>query len=80
MLTSGIKFTNFFLKKKNKKILYIFLKLINEKNFNLLSLSKSYKDKFTKKLVSKYKKIKNIRVIGMGGSSLGTQAIYYFYN
>ena len=38
----------------------------------------SYKDSFTKKNISKYKKYSNIVLIGMGGSILGAKAIYNF--
>ena len=44
----------------------------------LNSLRISYKDKFNKKLISKLKKIKKICIIGMGGSILGSKAIYSF--
>jgi glucose-6-phosphate isomerase len=52
--------------------------LVAEKNEILLSLSKKYKDSFDKKILLKFNKFKNIRIFGMGGSSLGTQAIYDF--
>ena len=77
MLTSGIKFINYKIKhsKKNTKKLY---KLLNEKNSSIESLSKDYKDSFNKKNLNKFKKSTNFRLIGMGGSSLGAQTIYYF--
>ena len=62
---------NLFLKKKLNKIL-------NKKNSVIESLSKNYKNSYDKKLLNKYKKSLNFRVIGMGGSILGTQAIYDF--
>ena len=80
MITSGIFFKNFKLKKKShdvKKRLKIFL---NENNNLAQSLSSNYQDSFQKKKILKnYKNLKNIRIIGMGGSSLGTQAIYDFF-
>jgi len=78
MLTKGINFVNF---KINKKSLLIKKKLkfiLNSKNEVLNSLSKNYKDNFTKKLILKHKKKGDYRLIGMGGSSLGTQTIYDF--
>ena len=78
MLTKGIKFENFksvfknSLVKKNLKI------ILNENNQVLSSLGNLYKDSYKKKDISKYKKYLNYRVIGMGGSSLGTRAIYDF--
>ena len=80
MLTKGIHFKNF---KKNKKINiskirnYFFL-ILNEKNYILDSLKKNYKDNFSKKIINKYKKYSIFKVIGMGGSTLGTQTIYGF--
>ena len=62
---------NLYLKKKLNKIL-------NKKNSVIESLSKNYKNSYDKKLLNKYKKSLNFRVIGMGGSILGTQAIYDF--
>tara|TARA_Y100000996_G_scaffold315368_1_gene251560 strand:+ start:619 stop:1773 length:1155 start_codon:yes stop_codon:yes gene_type:complete len=61
------------LKKKLKEIL-------SEKNQILESLSKNYKYNFNKRKLSRYRKFKNVRIIGMGGSTLGTQAIYDFLN
>ena len=78
MLTSGINFTSFKKKAKTslvKKKLQIILK---ENNQVIKSLSSNYKNSFNKKQIKKYKKILNYRVIGMGGSTLGTQAIYDF--
>ena len=78
MLTKSIKFKNFKsvfknpLVKKNLKI------ILHENNQVLTSLGNLYKDSFKKKEISKYKKYLNYRVIGMGGSSLGTKAIYDF--
>ena len=59
----------------------IFIQILNEikleKNvFN--SLSNNYNFSFKKKDLAKYKKFKNIVVVGMGGSILGSEAIYFF--
>ena len=78
MLTKNISFKNFKVKKNNSKIKRIFLSLIKEKNEVLLSMSKNYKNSFNNKIINKYKNNYNFRVIGMGGSTLGTQAIYDF--
>ena len=80
MLTSGIYFKNF---KKNKKtnssqVKKKLLLLFKEKNYILDSLKKNYKDSFSKKIINKYKKYSTFKVIGMGGSTLGTQTIYEF--
>ena len=79
MLTSNIKFKNFnfkkFTKLKNFK---------NEKWFKKIklieTLKPSYKYSYTKKLIRKINKSKNFRLIGMGGSVLGAEAIYQFLN
>ena len=78
MLTKNISFKNFKVKKSNSKIKHIFSSLIKEKNEILLSMSKNYKNSFNNKILNKYKNNYNFRVIGMGGSILGTQAIYDF--
>tara|TARA_B100000963_G_scaffold92899_1_gene80002 strand:+ start:342 stop:1496 length:1155 start_codon:yes stop_codon:yes gene_type:complete len=78
MLTKNISFKNFKVKKNNSKIKRIFSSLIKEKNEILLSMSKNYKNSFNNKILNKYKNNYNFRVIGMGGSILGTQAIYDF--
>ena len=78
MLTSDIKFVNFKKKSKVKKIKNILNNLIIEDNSILQSLSKKYKDGFDSKFIKKYKKSNNFRLFGMGGSTLGSQAIYQF--
>ena len=42
----------------------------------LESYTKNYKFEFSKKILKKYSKYKNIVIIGMGGSILGTKSIY----
>ena len=78
MLTKGVKFTNFKIKKKSLLIKKKLISLLKSKNEILNSLSQNYKDNFTKKILLKYKRNTDYRVIGMGGSSLGTQTIYDF--
>jgi glucose-6-phosphate isomerase len=79
MLTPRINFKNFNIKKKLNKNLKKKLKfLLKENNDILKSLGKNYKNTFNKKNLIEYKKFTNFRVIGMGGSILGTQAIYDF--
>ena len=79
MLTKNIRLKSFKLKNKNyikiKKDLHL---LFREKNIILKSLSPFYKNSFTKKLIFKLKKSNNFKVIGMGGSILGTEASYDF--
>ena len=78
MLTHNISFKNFLIKKKilfTKKNLNL---ILNEKNQLIRSLSKSYKDSFSKKNTKHFNKKFDYRIIGMGGSTLGAQAIYDF--
>ena len=80
MLTSGIKFLNF-KEKKNSLVVKKKLKLIlQNKDAVILSLSKNYNNSFNKKDIKRYRKSSNFRIIGMGGSTLGSQAIYDFLN
>ena len=80
MLTSGIKFLNF-KEKKNSLVVKKKLKLLlQNKDAVILSLSKNYNNSYDKKDIKKYKKSSNFRIIGMGGSTLGSQAIYDFLN
>ena len=78
MLTSNINFKNFKTKKKNHNLQKNLRLLLKQKNFIISSLSNKYKDSFNKKILKKYKKNLNFRIIGMGGSTLGAQAIYNF--
>ena len=78
MLTKGINFVNFKIKKNSTLVKKNLIKLLNSKNEVLNSLSQNYKNNFTKKFINKYKKKIDYRVIGVGGSSLGTQTIYNF--
>ena len=78
MKNKNILFKNFKLDKKTINTKKILTELLKEDNKILQSLSNNYSDSYTKKSLSKYKNFKNIRIIGMGGSSLGTRAIHSF--
>ena len=78
MLTGNINFKNFKTKKNKKKIKKILKKLLQEDNEIIRSLRKSYRNSYHRKLVNKYSKALNYRIIGMGGSTLGAQTIYDF--
>ena len=81
-MSSNIIIKNFRNKTKNQdhKKLLSYLNKINSLEWPkfLQSYKKNYKYTFDKKLINKYKKIKNVNIIGMGGSSLGAKAIYSF--
>ena len=78
MLTRNIKFKNFKLKSKNLKFKKDLKILLSKKNELFKSLTSSYDYSYSNKLVYKLKKYSSLRVIGMGGSILGTEAIYDF--
>jgi len=78
MFTKKINFKTFIIKKFNKKISKDLNLILKEKNKVIESLSTSYKYSYNKAILSKIKKYSDIRVIGMGGSILGTEAIYDF--
>ena len=78
MITNGIHFKNFQINKKFKQITKDLNLILKKKNQVIQSLSSNYKNSFDIKILKKYKKFKNFRVIGMGGSSLGAKAIYDF--
>ena len=87
MLGKNIFFNNFFFKskrfnknlKKTHKIFNSFL--LDLKNFKIPLLEcyeKDYTFDFLPTTVNKFSKFKNIVIIGMGGSILGTKSIYSF--
>jgi glucose-6-phosphate isomerase len=78
MFTQSIAFKNFLIKKKKLIVKKNLNSILNEKNQVIRSLSKSYKDSFSKKNTKHFNKKFNYRIIGMGGSTLGAQAIYDF--
>tara|TARA_Y100000590_G_scaffold19527_1_gene22958 strand:+ start:3603 stop:4805 length:1203 start_codon:yes stop_codon:yes gene_type:complete len=66
--------------KKTKKIFNNFLLDLKNNQIPMLeSYEKSYEFDFSKTTVKKFLKYKNIVVIGMGGSILGTKTIYSFF-
>ena len=83
MLTKNIDLKNFKKKKKNRNIEKIFSKI--KKDFNsksdlfLTSLSSKYQNTFNIDRLKRYKKFNHYTIIGMGGSSLGSKAIYSFF-
>ena len=80
MITSGIFFKNFKKKKEFGTLKKKLNSILKENNNIVQSLSSNYRDSFDKKKIKGFKKFLDYRIIGMGGSSLGTQAIYDFLN
>ena len=66
--------------KKTKKIFKLFLSDLKNLEFPLFeSYEKDYEFNFSKEMINKFSKYKNIIVIGVGGSILGTKSIYSFF-
>ena len=71
-------FKNFLNIKNNKIIKKDFHDLLKDNPPVFETLKPNYKYSYSKKRISKYKKFSNIRIIGIGGSILGAEAIYDF--
>jgi len=78
MLTKNIEFKNFKVVLSNTRVKRDIKTFLNTKNEILKSLTLSYKYSYSKKILKIIKKNSIIRIIGMGGSILGTEAIYNF--
>ncbi len=82
MFSKNFKFENFRnIKKAHKNLEKKYREIINQ-NYrfkNLIkSFSKNYQNSYTKQDLRKFKNYKSYSIYGMGGSSLGIQAIYDF--
>lgn len=69
-----------------KSLSLLFEKIFREISFDIKSedktlnmLNDNYKFNFLKKDLKKFKKFKKIVIVGMGGSILGSEAIYYLF-
>ena len=84
MFSKNIKFKNFTNKKnlKKNKILRNFIKdkSLFIKYPLLNSLTKKFQYSYQKKKIKKFKSYSEVNLIGMGGSTLGAEAIYDFLN
>ena len=81
MLSRNIKLENFKNKNILKKLKAYYKSLVDKKNDkkNLINtFTKSYSYSYNKQQLKKYKKFDMFQIFGMGGSSLGSQAIYNF--
>tara|TARA_B100001121_G_scaffold30407_1_gene24957 strand:+ start:442 stop:1599 length:1158 start_codon:yes stop_codon:yes gene_type:complete len=78
MITKNFFLKNFQGKKNNKDLRKHFKQLIDSKNEIIKSLTRNYDYSYTKQKLVKFQKYKDIRIFGMGGSSLGANAIYDF--
>ena len=73
MLTKNIIFKNFDLRSSNSSISKSFKLLLKEKNEVIESTKNSYKDSYSKKQLTSFKKYSEVILIGMGGSILGSR-------
>ena len=84
MIVNNINFKNFKIKKKLNIAKKEFNSLISgyyknkNKNNILNTLSKDYNNNSNSKIIKKFKRKSFFRIIGMGGSILGSEAIYSF--
>ena len=76
MFSKNINFKNFSHKFNNKKIKKDLKNILSEDNEILKSLKSTYKYQYNKNLIKKINKEKILKIIGIGGSILGTQAIH----
>jgi len=75
----GNKKFNQNLKETKKKFQILQTEIKNKKIPFLNSFEKNYKFDFSQRTINKFNKFKNIIVIGIGGSILGTESIYSFF-
>ena len=76
------KIKNGSINKLNKKFEKVFIEVkkeIKNKNETLNVLNNKFKFNFKLKSLDKFKKFNTIAIIGMGGSILGAEAIYNFF-
>ena len=78
MLSKNINFKSFDHKSKNQKIKKNLKNILSQNNEILQSLTTAYKYQYNKSLIKKIKKEKTLKIIGMGGSIIGTHAIHDF--
>tara|TARA_B100000963_G_scaffold17288_1_gene13232 strand:+ start:3438 stop:4598 length:1161 start_codon:yes stop_codon:yes gene_type:complete len=81
MLTKNIRFQNFKKKKIQTKLKIFFNNLVDnsiKKEHLTHSFTNSFSYSYNKKLLYKLKRNKIFQIFGMGGSCLGSQAIYDF--
>jgi glucose-6-phosphate isomerase len=78
MLSKKINFKNFSIPANDKIVKKDLKQFLRNKDELIKSLSKEYKYRYSNKLIKKLNKFKNIKIIGMGGSILGSKAIYDF--
>ena len=77
-ITEAIYFKNFKKKKVNIRLFKLLKDLTSKENQIIRSLTNSYQNSYSNSIILKLKKYSEIKLIGMGGSTLGSRAIYSF--
>ena len=77
-ITEAIYFKNFKKKKVNIRLFKLLKDLTSKENQIIRSLTSSYQNSYSNSIILKLKKYSEIKLIGMGGSTLGARAIYTF--
>ena len=77
-ITEAIYFKNFKKKKVNIRLFKLLKDLTSKENQIIRSLTSSYQNSYSNSIILKLKKYSEIKLIGMGGSTLGARAIYSF--
>ena len=72
------KYQGFGIKKNFKTLLKELNKILLNENEVINSLKRNYKYNYSKELIKKLKNYKTFQLVGMGGSILGSKAIYEF--
>ena len=72
------KYQGFGIKKNFKTLLKELNKILLNENEVINSLKRNYKYNYSKELIKKLKNYKTFQLVGMGGSILGSKAIYNF--
>ena len=78
MLTKNILLRSFSRMKAENKIKKKLQSILKEKNHLFKSMSKNYRNNYNFQKIKNFSKKNNVRLIGMGGSVLGSQTIYNF--
>ena len=79
MISKTIDFKNFLSKKITKKNRKNLLNLLKNNSEIINSLKSNYKDNYNFRRIKKDIKNLEIRIIGIGGSILGSEAIHSFF-
>ena len=66
------------IKNDKNKVIKFLNQILSENSEVIKSLGNNYINSYKKKQLLKYKKFSNFRIIGIGGSILGSKAIYDF--